>query len=656
MKLSELYSEYLANWISDGSLITRDKISLLGIKPLYDRYLTNGWITKVWMVVQMPVHYDTNITHAVRNEMAVMHPDVRTVVHMYGKPVNVNINGESFLRQMRNASARYERYEEVFESLSEDQKMTGVVERDRSGRRFAIDKRTLQDIKDTFDSYAYVYGSTAKGVGFAETYYFIQASAKTKRGLYKYKKSLADLLRGEGIALKEVRGNIGTYIDNFCPAAFIKNAGKFRSMLLSQENAALMLPNKTRGLVNESGILIGLDWMTKLPFFASFFDSGAAQVNLINGKTGCGKTYLAFMIAVSLCGFGVHCSAIDIKGGEWDKVSPFVDVLEVKMGGRNARFVNTLRLDGIKCSRENCAELYDNAVQGTVDVFTIIVNLQENEGNLVDLVSILETAVVKLFSSHDVVRDNPDTFYRTAGLKYSDVLEIVSNLESTHSYSEQQCMLCRLVRTRSAPFFMSEGRHSDSLKNEITVAEILETPMVVYNMNKNNAETLDSLDNLKIYMSQFLDGEKHFLRKQEKKHTAVFYEELQRCGSLRTLIRSISAKVTGSRSNNLTVFLLLNAVAALDSSAFAAIRSNITTKIIGLVTKNDAEKLAAEYDCEDIKDYIDAIRNCRTGHYNNCFAVSYDNGVKRDRAIIKSVVPDKMCRAFATRDRISRVE
>lgn len=50
MKLSELYSEYFANWISDGGMINRDKISLLGIRLLFDRFLTNQYITKAWMV------------------------------------------------------------------------------------------------------------------------------------------------------------------------------------------------------------------------------------------------------------------------------------------------------------------------------------------------------------------------------------------------------------------------------------------------------------------------------------------------------------------------------------------------------------------------------------------------------------------------------
>lgn len=76
MKLRDVYAEYLANWLSGGSLINRDKISLLGIKTLYDRYLTNGYITKVWCVTAVPVYFNKNLTQAIRNEMSRLHPRV----------------------------------------------------------------------------------------------------------------------------------------------------------------------------------------------------------------------------------------------------------------------------------------------------------------------------------------------------------------------------------------------------------------------------------------------------------------------------------------------------------------------------------------------------------------------------------------------------
>lgn len=664
MKLSELYSEYIANWLSEGLLITRDKISLLGIKSLFDSYITNGWITKTWIVTALPVHYDVNLTQAIRSEMHRAFPEVKTVVHMYNSPVKVSVNNDSFTRQLRIAANQYNKYKTDYEHLTEDQQLTGLSVHVGGGYRLRIDKTTLLTYKASYDSFSYVYDKVNKGSGFTSTYYFVQASTKSRQILRKYQKALLDVIHStagefdsklDNIYAKEVHGTVDNYLSNFCPATYKQQpSSKFPTLLLSDENKAALLPTKTKGLINPNGILLGLDWQAKLPFFLSFFESGAAQVALVDGKSGCGKTFLMFFAAIELAGLGVHCSVIDIKGNEWTKIMKYVKgSVEIAMSGKNARFVNTLRLDSIQCTKDNCEELFDNAVQATIDIFTIIVNLQENEGNIADLTTVLETAINKLYSQHDVMRNNPSTFVRTRDFKYADVVEIVNELKTTKSFSDSQRKICGLVQTRSAPFFMSEGRYADAMKNELTVSEILYAPFVIYNMDKNNAETLSTLDTLKVYMSQFLDGEKHFLRKQQKLHTAAFYEELQRCGSLHTLVRSISARVTGSRSNNLSVFLLLNAVTTLDDQAFSAIKSNITTKIIGLVEKPDQIKLVEEYGCDDIAGYMERIRSNEKGHYNNCFAVSFNNGLRQDKVLLKSVVPSEMIEAFKTRDSLN---
>lgn len=661
MKLSELYSEYIANWLSEGLLITRDKISLLGIRSLFDSYITNGWITKTWMITALPVHYDVNLTQAIRTEMHKTFPEVKTIVHMYNSPVNINVENENFIRQLRMASNQYNRYKDDFKLLTEDEQLTGLNVHVGGGRHVRIDRSTLLTYKASYDSFSYVYDKVAKGSGFTSTYYFVQASAKNRKVLHKYQKALINVVHGtvnkfyskmDNIYIKEIHGAIDNYLTNFCPASFKQQpSSKFTTVLLSDENKAALMPTKTKGLVNPKGVLIGLDWQAKLPFFLSFSESGAAQVTLIDGKSGCGKTFLSFFIAIMLAGLHVHGSVIDIKGNEWTKIMEYVHgAIEISMTGHDARFVNTLRLDNINCDLDNCEELYDNAVQGTIDVFTIIVNLLVSEGNIADLVAILETAITKLYSINDVVKNNPNTFSRTRNLKYADVLDIVTDMESTKSFSPEQLKLCGLIKTRCAPYFSSEGRYADSLRNELTVGEILEAPFVIYNMNKNNAETLSTLDTLKVYMSQFLDGEKHFLRKQKKLHTAAFYEELQRCGSLGTLIRSISSRVTGSRSNNLSVFLLLNSIKTLDADAFSAIKSNITTKIIGLVESPDQKVLVKDYGCEDIDSYMTRIRDNTNGNYNNCFAVSFDSGLRKDKVILKSVVPPEMSKTFETRD------
>ena len=289
MKLTDLYAEYFANLISGGGLINRDKISLLGIRPLFDRYLTNQYITKAWVVLGVPVHFDKNLTQLIRTEMHDIHPSVTTIIHLYNSPVNVKVFSDSFKRHMRASADQFYKYREIFDSLSDIDKETGLEERGADGGKFRINIETLNSIRDAYDSYMYVHRTVADGKTFSNTYYFIQASCKSKDDMNKYSKDLERMLQGLGIVIRRVKGNVGQYLDNFCPAAYMQEKpGKFRTMLMSQENVASFMPTVTKGLVGKEGVMIGVDWDTKLPFRLDLTSAGAAQVILIEGKSGCG--------------------------------------------------------------------------------------------------------------------------------------------------------------------------------------------------------------------------------------------------------------------------------------------------------------------------------------------------------------------------------
>lgn len=651
MKLSELYSEYFANWISGGAMITQDKISLIGLKSFYDRFMTNTGITKVWAIEKVPVHLSCNITQMIRTEMFEKFPKVKTVIHMCNAPVPMNVRGDHFQRGLKSASRMFNNYKDVYNQLSEDEKLTGLTTRVPGGsQKIHISRETLEKYKESYDSYTYVYSASVSGQCFVRTTYFVQATAKSKKELQMYGKALMDLASSADLYISELRGNMPIYLMMYAPAApYNPSSDRVYPNLFSEENVASLLPNKTKGLVGNGPLMLGLDWQSKLPFFINFFNSGAAQVIMVLAKSGYGKTFLSFILAVELAGLNVHWSAVDIKGGEWIKTSAYVDTAVISMSGSNARFVNTLRLDDVECTAEDCKDFYDTAVRGTVDLFEIATNLNSREGNVSDLRSILDTAVSKVFTSRGVMRDNPDTFEKTKDLKYADVLDVIGSLESTKTYTESQRNICKLIKVRTSPYFLGEGRYSYAFKNELTVGEILDTPGVIYDFNKNSGEALDTLDSLRVFMVQFLDGKKHSIRRKSGLHTAAFYEELQRSRQFGKLVEAISQNVTGSRSNNLTVFLLLNAVSTFEQEGFAPIKSNITTKIIGHVIEDDMKTLVEHFDCGAIAEYIEKITRNEKGKYTNCFAIQYDTGVDSNKGIIKSVVPLEMQQQFATR-------
>lgn len=642
-----MYTEYLANYISGGRLIGRDKIASLGLKPVFDRYLTKTYITKIWYVYHVPCNYSRNFTEGIRKRMFKEFPTVRTIVRMCCHPVNVETESRIYKTKLTNISVRLQKLQRIYGAARDDQKLTGQISDEDSLGRYRITRDDIQQAKNEKDSLMYVYSEVNKGNSMFETYYIIQASAKDYRTLKKYGKKLGGLLRNEGIKYQELKGNISEYLMNFCPATFNGMKTKIKPVLFSEENIVSQMSYRTKGLPTKKGLLIGLDWQSKLPFFHNPFESSGGQVNMILSRTGWGKTYIGFGIALAAVGFDAHFSAIDIKGEEWCKLAPFVDMKVIDMKG----FINTMRVDEIPCTEEDSADVLREAITLTSMMIFMMTDLQEGEGNKSDLIDIVDQATIKYYAKIGVFENKPETFVRSKKMNYRELMNLVAELKSTASFNLQQKAMCDLIRTRCSKFFSPSGKYYESFKEEITVGDILNTPAIVYSMDKNAGGELDLLDSIRVFECQALDSKKQQIRKRQKKHTFAFYEELQRCQHNEMMINYISSRTTGSRSSNVTVYLILNAVSVFEADALKQIKSNITTKIIGKVTTEDINYLVNHMDCKEIEDYMLAINDeANSNEYRNCFAIQYDTGVNVGKAIIKADFPKDISNSFNTRD------
>lgn len=653
MKTLDLYVNAFLQSVTGGEFIKRSSISLLGLKCVYDRYITHDWETKFWIIQRFPVHYDNNLTDGIRHKLFKEFSDVDTSVFMYSTPIHVNTDSQQFTRKMSNASNEVMAYQEYFKDMTPSEKVIGKVERNpKTGAKIYIRPDIMKVKQDKFDSFSYIHNTQGEGGHFANTYYIIQASCKNVRTLRAFGKRLVSLCKKDKLVCSEVRGKVETILQNFTIATYLKEPPAHTiPHLMSEEAVVSQLPMRTKGLLNPSGILFGLDWESKLPFLLNLFESPAAQVILLAAKTGHGKTYNAFNIILMNAGiFNVHSSVLDIKGNEYKALLNFMSGIRIDMGSNSSRFVNTLRLDDLVDRGLDPVDCFTTAVDGTVTLLSIIVNLLPNEGNEADLRMILQTAVRKLYSMADVRPDNEQTFKRSAKLTYTDVIHQLTGMQHIASYTEQQKTILTLAITRLESFFAADGEFGTALKDEITIGEVLDAPLVIYEMHKNTNAMLSLLDDVRIFMLIFLDGKKQSIRKSQKLHTNAFYEELQRCGNMQKLVTYISGVVTGSRSSNVSVFLLLNSISTLKEKAFSAIKSNITTKIIGYMVKEDIQTLADSFDCEDIKDKLLTINENEAGKWSNCFAISYDTGKRKGTAIYKPVLPKSIATVLQTRD------
>lgn len=658
MKLRDLYSDYIAHWISAGNLILRDKISSLGIKPSFDRFLTNKYVTKVWVIRYVPVYYDENLTEMIRSEMFLRYPTVNTTIQIINVPVDLQVTTDNYKRKLVAARERYNNFKEAFDQLSEADQLVGKTVRLGGGTRISIRREDVERLKERYDSFSYVYDHNTKGGEFFESYVFIQAHFESNELVSPFRKALHDLLSGRGILFNEVSGNVSQYLNNFGPATYIRSdVSKFPKVLLSDENVSHLSPYRSRGIVSEKGILMGFDVLSKSPLWVDYFASSAAQVIVVIARSGQGKTFAAQMASLDFVAQGHHVSVVDLKGGEWVKIKKFTDVLEIKVN----RFVNTLRLDDLEVTHEDCEDAYKMAVSSTVQLLTLMVNLDESDkGNETDLEFILNLAVQKVYSQlHGFNYRNPATFHLTKNLKYKQILDVLEELKSSKSFNKDVTDLLSVARTRIAYYLDSFGKLGEFLDKEISLSEVIDHPFVIYSLDKNVDSNISTEDDIKVFMVRHLDRKKHFMRGKKGLHTLSIYEELQRSDEVGTssknsrsnqLIKFISGVVTGSRSDNVVVMLLLNSISVFDHPDIAPIRSNITTSIVGKLNEVDIEEVAGKLNCKELIPYIETISTSPRKEFRNCFAIKYDNGVEVNKTIYKVVVPSDVEEELRQRD------
>lgn len=642
----------LASWLNGGGFSHRRRMNAGDIVPEYNQIYTKSAVRRVYHIQGIrPDNVDMCFVDYIRDHMFDLNPNVECIITVQNWPVKLDVTGEKFNRQMSKASEAYTSYKEAFDSQSGLARLTGKTYRLPGGGRLRMSRERLDSLKQVFYSYYELYNHVSAGGTVSLTEVFVELVGETAREVKQAGDDLYGILGPLSIGCQELKGVLKTYLLEFglATASPPKINKKFLPQLLfTDKNMAAWTSYKSRGLVGESGVLMGVDLRSRLPFSIDIFKSPAAQVFLLMGKTGSGKTYSAWQIALSALALGEYVTAIDIKGREWSRIDGLVRTKILTFDERHPSFVNTLRLDDISVSRANASELFSTAIRGTVALLSLIVNLQQHEGNPSDLELVLREAVTKLYSMRRVDPNNPDSFKNTSGMKYSDILPILETLATTASYTQEQRKMVMLARARCHAYLGDSGIFSEAFQNEITLHDVLDYPLVIYEFNKNQNAMTDALDVLRIFFLQFLDSKKKAALRERGKFLFCFYEELQRCDQFGNLLAYIASDVTGSRSNNSVIVLLLNSLRVLRDESARDIRSNITSFICGAVEDVDIETIRNEFNRPWLAHQLELFA-ARPNTYRNCFAANVDTGAELLQTVYKVVFPEDLRARFQTR-------
>ena len=644
-----MYINHFLAWATSGKFILGEDISSIGIKPVGDRILTRNKVTKVWHIWRFPYEFDVELIPSLQAEMRERYPKVDLVFQFINQPVKLNVETSQFISQRKAAADNYEKFKAAFDSLKPTERAMGVRRMMSNGLRLTFGKEDVESKKQLWDSYMLASKAVADGKAINYTHIFIYAQAPNNREMNKFAPALRSKLFGLKLGFKALNSLMNNFLENYGPASYISASGTgFQQSFLLRENVTNLLPTKTEGLINEDGILLGVDVNNGFPFLLEFFKSGQGQTCMLGAKTGWGKTHLGFKFALGLLGAGVHVSVTDLKGQEWNKIGRYTRFLEITLTGENPRGVNTLRLDDMRATRDDCVYLYESAIDATVRVLSLMSEVS-NSQNKGDLEKALRRSIVTLYNQHGVVRENPETFSKTKHLKYEDVMPFLAELETgTETMPEEVKRICNLARFRCESVLKESGAISEAFKHEITVQEILDVPMVIYSLNKNTDQDLTVAETIAVFMAEYLSTKKHHYRRRQGLHSALFAEEIQRYQDTGEIVEFLSNQTTGARSQNVMIVFLLNSLSKLNGPAFVPIKSNVSTVILGLLTEQDIEMVRKDFGYEDIyNDLVEVSKHPED--YKNVFAVSFNTGYQHGNALIRALMPQGMNKVLETR-------
>lgn len=654
MKLSDIYSYLIANFLNSGAFAKPGRLEATSIDTQYNSIFTKSSVKQIYRVMGIkPDNMDTAFIDYLKDKMFELNPNVEMDLVVYNTPIRMSVTDDKFSRNFTKSAEAYSTYKEVFDSQQGIARLTGKTYKLPGGGRVRLSKERLSDLYQVYISYKYLFDYLSSGGTCSLTSIFIEFIGQDLRDVKRAGDDLYGLLSSLDMGCQVVKSATKSYYLQFGPAVGSPVTGLNKrflpQMLFTDENSAAWSTYKSRGLVGggKGALLFGMDFRSRLPFSVDLFKSGGAENFLLIGKTGSGKTYAAFQIALSALALNIHVSAIDIKGREWSKLSKYADTKIISFDSGHSNFVNTLRLDDLEVDSSNSVELFETAVRATVQLFILIVNLQEDEGNRVDAELVLREAVLKIFANSRVDPLNSITFKDTASLRYSMVLPILESLSVTATYTEGQKKITKLLRSRLYSYFGESGMFAEMFRNEITLSDILNTQLVIFEFNKNQ-NAADNMDIIRTFMIQHLVSKKQTYRKNNNQYLVSFFEELQRCENFGNLLEYICSETTGARSNNAIIFLLMNSLKVLQGKSGQDIRSNITSIISSTCEDNDIVSLRDEFGREWLAHQLELFAD-KPQQYRNCFAAHIDNGVSVLETVYKVEVPDEISRQFRTR-------
>lgn len=656
----DMYASEIATMLSRGRLLPLDSLAYDEVQIASNFIGTLSTKHKIYCVSKFSTEYDANITHQLKEEINAIYPEVDLIVQKSSYPFFYKTNTRQFISSHANAVRNATVTSAFFKKLSPSEKTRGV----RIGNK-VINEGFVNIMNQDKLSYDYVKG-ISKNNKLSLTYVLIHIIMPDKIERSDDFKdedpedTIANLIHDFAVEsnciIKEVK-DLREYISSLSPIGWLHPKKLFSSM-----NANLFGPpnfsahmDYTQGIEGRSGIDYGTVLNTNAPLCINTKASSFAQVFLITGKTGFGKTTIMKSALEQHLLVEDYCDVCDFKGTDYSGLMALYPNLVKRIDMDAGAYPNLFDLTGYPCPTGTTMVL---AIENIVDSLITMMDLQgkEIDEHIKNIETLLTILVKGYFTSKGVLSDI-NTFHKSCNCNYFEFWGVASKTMNTSAtIRENYIDQIPLVTKRLREYFVLDGSKSDYLKTPINLKEYLDARCVIYAFNMANRDKPADVRTQLAYLFQSaISGIRNVKIVAEKKAQVLTIEEFQVASNAIGMLRSIARRASVSRSYNLILYILLNDIGIFrtetktgrtlvsneEEKALGTIKSCFTSFFVGYMEYDNAVKFNEIFNLKEIKEEVLKINEADSdGEDRYNFAFKYDSGFEKGYGVMRLKLPN----------------
>lgn len=622
----------------------------------YDKIITNSSIRKYYVLSRLSMFMPEDMIALMRT----MEEENDSLLADSGVSINFNIKMEPHTipwgeRVMQMRSAQWEKEITESEDSLEDTHLVSDKEIETRSNNTWL-KRSWQYFKKA--------AARNRTTPVMQVFVELCANSNSQRAFEKLKiveEKFITFYASRGFEFKLVKGNLWDFLKMFAPISTGNPRLEMKTpkFTTTDENISSWV-DYSPGNLSDTEVLLGIDIDTGKFVYKDFVRKfGEAEVLVIAAYTGGGKSF--FLKGLNLGMLLNYYSVIVMdRDGEYIDTAKYFGGTVISMSRGAGLYFDSTIIAELTGDKQLDDGLLIDSTAATTSTFDILADAEN--GMTSNEKAIFSDAYNNLFLKHGIDRLDNTTWNRSINLSYHKLYAEIKALAESDYYATRYGKELSDFIDKLRVFFEPDGIESYLFKKSVNISEIYDkidgqAPFIVLHMDLKDEGTSNKLDQatlIKLSTTSYLSDMILNHNKKKKRFTFDIVEEFQRYLYNVNAKGIVVTKATGGRKRNAITTIVTNNPGELAASltgdkALDAIRSNITTSIIGKIgSLDDITPICRNLGLTNCEGELEEMF-LNPDIYKHCFVARID-GV--EAAVIKAVVPDEFIDTplFQTRD------